>query len=321
MTGSIVVLGATGFVGSAVVQAVEARGAAAVRARAPRLPELGPDEAMSYGARGSAVRDRLAQLFDGARAVVNAAGIPDASSRNVGQLMSANAALPGVVAAAATDAGVQRLVHVSSAVVQGRAPVLDASLSYDSFSEYARSKVLGEQSLARYASGSVIYRPPSVHGPDRRVTRMTARIAASPLGSVARPPGGPSPQALIENVGDAVAFLATTPMAPPRVVIHPWEKLTTRDVMYLLGGRDPIVLPRPIALGIVAALRTAGRLAPPLAANARRVEMLWFGQRQEESWLTQAGWEPPAGREAWVALGESVRRGTTNMTTERKAEQ
>lgn len=306
-TARVVVLGASGFVGGAVADALEARGHAVERLHAPRLPHVTPDRAASFPGRDEAVA-ALAERLAGAAAVVNAAGDPDASSRDVPALVAANAALPGVVGAAAAAAGVPRVVHVSSAVVQGRRPVLDESDDFDAFSAYARSKALGER-LVRRAGGDrvVVYRPPSVHAADRRVTRLIARIGGSPLSTVARPGTDPSPQALLGNVADAVAFLATTPQAPPPVVIHPWEGLTTTDVMEVLGGRTPRRLPRWLARALVTLARGAGAVVPAVAANARRVEMLWFGQAQATSWLTTAGWEPPLGRAAWTDLGRTVR--------------
>ena len=58
-----------------------------------------------------------------------------------------------------------------------------------------------------------------------------------------------------------------------------------------------------LAKAAVAMLTVRGRVLPQIAANARRVEMLWFGQPQATSWLTEAGWSPPAGHEAWRELG------------------
>nr|WP_255583693.1 hypothetical protein [Dietzia sp. ANT_WB102] len=136
---------------------------------------------------------------------------------------------------------------------------------------------------------------------------MTAKIAGSPFATVAAPGSQHSPQALIGNVASAIAFLATTDMNPPAIVIHPWEGLTSFDVLELLGDKRPVIVPRAVARGVCDGLELAGRKIPVVAANARRVEMLWFGQNQADSWLTSAGWTPPYGRDAWRELGEIVR--------------
>lgn len=133
-----------------------------------------------------------------------------------------------------------------------------------------------------------------------------ARLARSPLSSVARPGSSPSPQALLDNVADAIAFLATTGMQPPPIVAHPSEGLTAANLLELLGGRVPREIPRPLARGAVALLTMVGRAVPYVGANARRVEMLWFGQSQATSWLSEAGWEPPLGHDAWLALGRRL---------------
>ena len=251
-----------------------------------------------------------------ASAVVNAAGDPDASSVDALALDAANGWLPVLLAAAAARAGVPRFVHVSSAVVQGRRPVLDETSATAPFSPYSRSKIAGEARLAvAQLPGVVIYRPPSVHDVERRVTLMTTRIAASRAASVLRPGTQPSPQALLPNVAAAVAHLATCSNQPPTYVIHPWEGLTTAGLMRVLGGRRPALLPRPLANAVLGSLRGLGRLSPAMAANARRVEMLWLGQRQAESWLTQQGWRPPVGPEGWIELGQQTRAATAARRT------
>ncbi|MCC6498512.1 MAG: NAD-dependent epimerase/dehydratase family protein [Propionibacteriaceae bacterium] len=304
----VAVIGATGFVGSAVTRALEANGFPVQRIRAPRLPGMLPVSAVSYLESEPKELSDLSAALQGVDVVVNAAGDPDASSTDVAALTSANGVLPGLVAAACLKAGVERLVHVSSAAVQGRLPVLDDSDAVDAGSDYSQSKLLGENLVRKFSAGkSVIYRPSSVHGIDRGITRKVARIASGPLSTVARPGTAPSPQALISNVADAISFLATTALSPPAVVIHPWEGLTTSDVMLLLSGRSPRRVPQPVARAVVETLALAGRIVPRLTATTRRVEMLWFGQAQAESWLTTVGWLPPSGRAEWAALGRTIR--------------
>ncbi len=306
------VIGATGFVGSAAARALESRGASVARVTAPRLPAMRASKATAYIESSPSQLGDLTRELRGVDAVIHAAGLPDASSTDTEALTAANAVLPGLVAAACVRAGVRRLVHVSSATVQGRLPVLDDTDAADAFSDYAQSRLLGERLARTFGEGSVVsYRPPGVHGVDRRVTRMVAGIASSPFASVAWPGTSPSPQALVDNVADALAFLATTPLAPPATVTHPWEGLTTADVMELLGGRAPRRLPRPVARTVIVMLRTMGRLAPGFAAQARRLEMLWFGQGQATSWLETVGWSPTCGRAAWAELGRAIRGRTS----------
>jgi hypothetical protein len=291
-----------------VSAALVARGHEVLSVRGLRVHDVHPDELTSGVWNDPRLSERIQERLAGADAVVLAAGNPDASSVHEEQLFAANAALPLVVARALADMSTRpRLVHVSSAVVQGRKAVLDASRDTDGFSAYSRSKIMGEELIQReLGSGYVVYRPPSVHAADRRVTRAIVRLAHSPLRSVASPPEAPSPQALIQNVADALAFLATTPFEPPPVVIHPWEGVTTGSLMRSLGGRDPRVVPRPLAMAAVRLLRLTARVWSGLEANVRRVEMMWFGQAQEPSWLVEAGWEPVAFEGAWEELRAQV---------------
>jgi len=309
----VAVVGASGFVGRAAATALAGGGHEVVEVSAPRLRCRTSDPAAIAALaseQGDACRN-LSERFAGCYSVVNAAGDPDASSNDQAALLGANALLPAVVAEAALHSGVVRLVHVSSAVVQADRPVLDDTAPAAGFSAYSTSKVAGEQVLYRYRSEYQLwvtaYRPPSVHSTDRRVSRLISRIARSPLASVAGLGDQASPQALIANVGSAIAFLAVCTAEPPAVVHHPSEGLTARDVMVLFGaGRTPKRLPPTIATALVGVAKFGGRLLPALSANARRVEILWLGQQQAASWLTAAGWTPPVGRDGWAALGQEL---------------
>lgn len=308
---SVGVVGASGFVGRAVCQALRRRGATVVEVPAPRLTLPAGEDPCSAVLLHELDSQTLAAAFSGCAVVVNAAGMPDASSREVAQLMGANAVLPGVVARACSLAGVHRLVHVSSAVVQGTRPTLDESDEVQPFSPYSQSKAAGEVVVKAFDPGALAtYRPPSVHAADRRITRALVKIARSPLASVAGPAHRqrPSPQALLENVADALAFLATSSDLTGNV-IHPWEGLTTRTLLESFGARRVLVLPDVAARGVLGLARLSSRVFAPLEAHARRLDMLWFGQAQAQSSLTGAGWSPPVGRPGWTALGLRVGAG------------
>lgn len=306
------ILGASGFVGAAVAESLRTD-VEVVSLAAPRVKR------MPINARGPAPVVDSDQVHEWAQrlteldVVINAAGDPNASSMNEDALLAANAVMPLVVYSACAQARVRRFIHISSAVVQGDRPTLDASRDWRPFSPYSISKVAGEKWLLQVAHDPtqlVIYRPPSVHAPGRGVTMKVARLAGGPARSVAGVGNRPTPQALLENVADAVRFLATTDDSPPEIVHHPWEGLTTAELMRSLGGRDPRKLPEAACSFVSGSARLTERVVPRLAPYRRRLEMMWFGQGVEPSWLSSAGWEPAkSGVEAWSALATSPHDG------------
>ncbi|WP_299930994.1 NAD(P)-dependent oxidoreductase [uncultured Nocardioides sp.] len=302
MTARVAVLGASGFVGRHVTDALRSRGAEVVAVRAPRLLTAARSveelqaELASPGV-VTVVESMRGELI-GCAAVVNAAGVADATGGG-DALYGADALLPGVVALAAP--GESRVLHVSSAAVQGRRPVLDESEDAAPFSDYSEAKALGEQVVRGVRLDAVVYRPTSVQGPGRRITQQLARVAASRFACVAGQGERPTPQVLAENVADAIAFVTLTEEVPPPVVLHPGEGLTTASLLEMLGSHRPLHVPEPVARALLAVLFSMGGRSSRVAGMARRIELLWFGQEQEHGWLT-GRWTAPVGMERWKGI-------------------
>lgn len=277
-----------------------------LRLSAPRLTSDGIGAA-SLVVEAKAATTEIATLsaaIAGADVVINAAGMADAASDQAAAMMGANALLPRVVREAAVAAGSERYVHISSAAVQGRRDPIDETLAVEPFSLYTRSKALGEQTLAGCPE-TVIFRPTSVHGVERSVSRSVARLARSPLATVAGDGRGPTPQVLVENVGSAVAFVALHEGTVPPVVLQPWEGLTTATLIHVLGGRRALRLPNKVARASVWVLRRVP--SAKVAANVRRLEMMWFGQGQLDGWLSTTDWRAPSGIPRWHELAEAMK--------------
>ena len=307
----VAVVGASGFLGSAIVSRLVTMGVDVAAVTAPRLSGIITADPARLAVLESldAVAADLASRLLGAAIVINAAGCPDATSCDTAMLLAANAYVPLAVHRAAVMCGAERVIHISSSVVQGDVPTLDESTDYRSLSPYAESKIQGERLLLGLPDDEielVVYRPPSVHGPNRRITRRLTKLARSPLSSVAGSGLAPTPQALLASVVDAVAFMAQFEGSPPRVVAHPWEGLTTGSLLRVLGGREPLHLPAPAARAAVSSMKSVESLGPNLVAMRRRVELLWFGQGVGPSWLTSAGWSIPTTWIDWERLAAEV---------------
>lgn len=281
------VVGATGFIGRAVVEHLRSTGVRVVCVKAPRLT-LDPSTCRSLEVFQSVDRplvDELASVLAGAEVVVNTAGLalPDAPAS--GELYGANALLPVVVARAAESAGVARLVHLSSAAVQGRQPVLDESVHVWPFSPYSRSKALGEASLIAIARETtsvdlVILRATSVQGEGRGTTSTLGRIASSPLASVAAPGTQPSIASSLNGLVRFVHEVGAGCEPLSMIQLQPWEGMSVSDVLRKAGGREPVVLPAWACRAVLAIGRAGTSLIPELAGLVRRIEVMWFGQGQ-----------------------------------------
>lgn len=306
------VLGASGFVGSAVVAELRGRGLDVTATAAPRLEYAAASaSALAAEAGASGSRAALAAAFAGIDVVVNAAGLATPGDGESAALTGANALLPAVAALAARDAGVARVVHLSSASVQGHRHVIDESSNRAPFSAYSRSKALGEEVLEMLADGAsdgriVTIRATSVQGPGRPTTASFVKVAGSPLASVAAPGSAPTPVSSIDALAWFVAEAGSRPGPVPGLVLQPWEGLSVSDVLFTASGRTPVKLPRwlcgtVLAIGYFVSRLLGERLHGPI----RRVELMWFGQAQEPGWADSVGLIPEP---AIKAVLEAARR-------------
>lgn len=285
-----VVLGSSGFVGQGITKVLRQRGIETTEMSAPRLeadPSMGADDLILLAER-SDVLDELVSQFRGAKVVINAAGMATPDGNDSRALYGANALLPALVAMAAVHAGVERVILLSSAAVQGNRLVLDESVETEPFSPYSRSKALGESATLAFAktipeAGILIIRATSVQGIHRSTTRSLRRIARTPLASVASPGTQQSVVSSLEGLSTFVADMAViTSLKTPAILIQPWEGANVADVLSLAGGKPPIILPAWLCRTVVSAGKFVGRKIPRIAGITRRIEVMWFGQRQVE---------------------------------------
>ncbi|GAB6858997.1 NAD-dependent epimerase/dehydratase family protein [Microbacterium xylanilyticum] len=285
------VVGATGFVGSALIAHLRAQDLDVVAVRAPRV-RLSPQSHDPYEiASGSAdpIFDAdLAAMIGRVDVVINAAGLATPDAIPSEDLYGANALLPVLIARAAEVAGVRRVIHLSSAAVQGRRAILDESLEASPFSPYSRSKALGERAFLVSCRGDsapdlIVIRATSVQGPGRGTTESLRRIARSPLASVAGAGRQSTVVSSIDGLIDFVTGVAQSERSLGSVMLQPWEGLSAADVLRIAGGRAPHHLPVVFCRMLVMIVRAVGVVVPEIAGAGRRLELMWMGQRQTSS--------------------------------------
>lgn len=315
----VLVTGATGFAGGAVVADLCRAGhdvVAAIRDERARLKLAGV---------GSVVLPDLRRPFDAAHlvegfdAVVHLAGLAHSSahiSEHVYRAVNADAA--ETLAAASRKAGVGRFVFVSSIRAQAGASaehVLDETAPPRPTDAYGRSKLFGETRAADVLAGSdtgfVVLRPVLMFGPGAKGNMATLmRLARTPW---PLPLGGFTARRSLLNL-DTFAHAVRHVLSEPRArngtfIVADDEGLTLPDIITALRaglGRRPGVFAVPLAGAGV--LRAAGK-----ADVAARL----FGDLVVSTAALKAtGWQPPvpvrdglAGamrRDVWPAPAEPL---------------
>src|SRR3989454_672453 len=192
---TVAVTGATGFLGRYIVDVLLARGAHVLGVvRNPgRVPELAA-RGVELRQADLAERDRLARGFGGAQAVVSNAALFSLRNRSWEDHHRANIQGTENVFGALADAGVKRVVHVSSVAVSRAhgprvaedAPQLTADTRRTLTNAYSVSKALSEQLAwrlaARYSLELTAVRPCAIYGAfDPNFTAVFRRLVGFPL--------------------------------------------------------------------------------------------------------------------------------------------
>ena len=295
----ILVTGATGFVGRALLRRLVADGrrvraatrgtpaALAAQAEAVAVGDIGPDTDWRAALAGI---DAIVHLA--ARAHVLRESSADLHARY--HAVNTLGALR--LAEAAAAAGVRRFVFLSSARVHGGrstgAPFTESSplVAED---PYGRSKVDAERGLASLASGTqlepVILRPPLVYGPEAsgnfaRLVALVARGVPLPLGAVRNRRS----LVYVENLVDAIVRSLDHPSAAGETfMVSDGEDVSTPELIRRIAralGRPARLVPVPPAL-----LRLGGALAGRSDDVARLLDDLVIDRSKIRAFL---GWSP-----------------------------
>ncbi len=298
---TVVVTGASGFVGSALLGRLGQGGERRVRAcyRSAPAPAPEADESVVVGEIGAATDWRAA--LRGVDAIIHTAGHAHKLERSAeSEYHRTNVEGTLNLARQAAEAGVRRLVFLSTIKVNGertapgrRFRESDPPAPEDA---YGRSKWEAERGLAGLARQTgleiVILRPPLVYGPGARgnLNRLMRLIRS----------GVPLPLAALRNrrsmiaLGNLCSAVEATLDAPAAAgrsyLLAEEEDFSTPDLIRRLAGamkRRALLFPVPEAV-----LRLAGAVA----GRADEVERLVGSLRVDASLIArELGWRPSAG--------------------------
>jgi nucleoside-diphosphate-sugar epimerase len=295
----VLVTGASGFIGRALVPALVTAGYEVLAAGRSAPSFAPPVKTASHGDLDAKVE--WSTLVAGMEFVVHLAGIahtgpgvPEAQYDRVNH--QATAALAG----AARQAGVKRVVFVSTIRAQ-TGPRADRVLTEEEASEptdaYGRSKLAAEAALARSGVDFTVLRPVLVYGPGVKGNLHTlARVAALP---VPLPFGAFTNRRSLLSIGSLIAAITF-------VLGHPE---TSRET-YVVSDLQPVSLAQ-----IVKALRAGMGRTPKLVNVPPRLirlglTMLGRGRYWDQlggqlivspGKLVSAGWHPETDMAARLA--------------------
>jgi nucleoside-diphosphate-sugar epimerase len=275
---SVLVTGASGFVARTLCPLLQEKGHTVRPVYRSDTGDLGPHT------------DWRAHL-QGVTGIVHLAArvhmMRDASDDTLAQYRRVNAAATISLAEAAREAGVRRLVYVSSIKVNGDESTqpLTASDAVHPIGPYAVSKWEAEQSLMEMQSDieTVILRPPLVYGPGvkgnfRRLIEIVNARTPLPFANVN------NKRSLIgvANLADAITWALTAP--PGLYLPSDGEDVSTPDLIRAIAAalnRSTRLVPFPVSL-----IRLAGYITGQRAAIERLVGSLTVDN-------ALPGWTPP----------------------------
>lgn len=275
---TVVVTGASGFIGGHVARRLHASGRAVLATGRDQAALAQLREAGMRTHAADLVADPLDALFDGADTLVHAAALSSPwGPRDA--FIAANVTATERVLAAARRAGVRRVVHFSSPSLYFR--MQDREHVPEAFepprrwiTAYAESKWLGEERVrAACADGAMqaaILRPRAVFGDGDRAI-FPRLIAVARRGRFPLVNGGRAriDVTYVDNVVDAtvLAIDAELPQAATAFNISNGEPMPVRtllDALYAALGLDVryVSLPRPAAMSLARLIETAARWHP-----------------------------------------------------------
>ncbi len=306
----ILVTGASGFVGAAVLETAAGRG---MVVRAVSRSVVTPLPSGGWSSVGDLCGDNdWREVLDGVETVVHCAArvhvMVERSADPLADFRRSNVLGTLNLARQAADAGVRRMVFISSVKVNGESTHPGMPFRADDqprpVDPYGVSKREAEQALLELGRQRdmeiVIIRPPLVYGPGVKANfaamiKWLSRGVPLPFGAVT---GNRRSLVALDNLVDLVLLCLHHPAAANRIfMVSDGEDLSTAGLLVRLAramGRSPRLIPVPVPL------LTLGASALGKQALAQRL----LGNLQVDIGPTCGllGWSPP------VCIDEAMRR-------------
>lgn len=278
---TLAITGATGFVGSAVLDVALAQGHQ-VRALARR--EAAPRPGVEWVRGDLADSAALAALVAGADAVIHVAGLTN--TPDPAQFEGANVNGTANVMDAMAAAGIRRLVFVSS--LAAREPKLSA---------YGASKARAEVLVEASGLDWTMVRPPAVYGP--RDSDMLDLFRSAKWGVVPLPPGGATSIIHADDLAALLVVLAASHAAPTRKKIYEpddgreggWSHQELAQAIGRAMGRGRVLAPH-LPRGVLDAAAAADRL---LRGDRAKLTPDRVGYMAHPNWVSRSDRRVPPG--------------------------
>ena len=298
---NILVTGANGFIGSAVIVSLASTHAGVIRAAVRKSDIKSPERVEVFqNLHLSGNTDWTSALQD-INVVIHCAArvhlLKDTSTDPLFDFRSVNTDGTLTLARQAAQAGVKRFIFLSTLGVNG-AETFDQAFVADDITQphspYAQSKLEAESGLLDLARTSamsiVVIRPPLVYGPQApgnfgSLLRVVKKRWPLPLGSV----NNKRSFVFLDNLVDLIRCCLTHPNAANQVfLVSDDEDLSTTELLKKMGqvfNKQTLLVPVPVIM-----LKLAARLAGKAKVAQQLVGSLQVDLAKTKSLL---GWKPP----------------------------
>lgn len=306
---NIVVTGASGFVGQALVTLLSAKPGTNVSALSRRVKSA--EAAIEFVQVGDFATSDFSRVLAGADCVIHAAArvhvMSEFSTNPILEYRAINVLGTLNLARQAAQQGVKRFIFLSSAKVNGEASPAGKPFTADQVpvpvDPYGLSKMEAEQGLRALAAETgmqvVIIRPVLVYGPGvkanfRSMMNWLAKGVPLPLGAI----DNKRSLVALDNLVDLIVTCIDHPAAANQTfLVSDDEDVSTSELLRRMGralGRPARLLPVPVGL-----LQGAAALL-----GKRDVAQRLCGSLQVDISKTRAllNWTPPVSLDAALAL-------------------